>query len=399
MDYFTGSQYLKIDIANNFGLDKKDWDVRIKWFDDNEHVLMDLMPKAENPALFFAGIQAWTAYKHKVPFGYPISLDATSSGAQILAVLTGDRQAAELCNVVDTGTRENLYDNIYKLMLAEVGGNSKIKSEDIKRSIMTSLYGSIRVPKEVFGEGELYDAFQKVMTENLPVVWELNQIMLDIWDPTVDIHSWIMPDNFHVNIKVITQIKDSVNFLDKPYDVFRKVNAPKEDGRSLGANLTHSVDGFIVRELTRRCSFDPVQIGRVWDLLDNPVRENTITTEATKMVDKLWTLYQESGYLSARILDYLDETNVDLVDRLKIRELIHSLPMVPFQVIAVHDCFRVLPNYGNDLRKQYNLQLALISKSTMLQHILTNMLKRPVTLGKSDPTLWTDVLHSNYALS
>ena len=62
---FTGAQYLKIDIANNFGkddqgrtLDKLTWNQRIEWFDTYELELDSLVAKAEKPALFFAGVQA-----------------------------------------------------------------------------------------------------------------------------------------------------------------------------------------------------------------------------------------------------------------------------------------------------------------------------------------------------
>ena len=33
---FTPLQYLKIDVANSFGLDRKDWDERLAWFDQHE---------------------------------------------------------------------------------------------------------------------------------------------------------------------------------------------------------------------------------------------------------------------------------------------------------------------------------------------------------------------------
>lgn len=80
MQTFTAKEYLKIDIANSFGLDKTTWDERINWFDQNENNLFDLLASADEPAMFFAGISAWFDVKEGKPSGYPISLDATASG-------------------------------------------------------------------------------------------------------------------------------------------------------------------------------------------------------------------------------------------------------------------------------------------------------------------------------
>lgn len=61
--------------------------------------------------------------------------------------------------------------------------------------------------------------------------------------------------------------------------------------------------------------------------------------------------------------------------------------------------FRCLPNYGNDLRSQYILQLYLIAKSDLLSYLLSQLLKQPVSIGKLDPTMANDILNTEYALS
>lgn len=401
MQKFTARQYLKIDIANNFGLDKKTWNERLAWFDQNEGNLVNLVVKAENPALFYAGIKALDDVNQGKAIGYPVSLDATSSGLQILAVLTGDTNAAQLCNVVNTGKREDAYTGVYQRMLDQIGETSKIDREDVKRSVMTALYGSKAVPKEVFGEGMLLRVFEHTMVEVAPAAWELNQLMLEIWNPEALSNDWVLPDNFHVHVKVMAQRKEVIHWLNEPVDTFYNVNAPIEEGRSLGANMVHSIDGMMVREIVRRCDYQPKKIEKLQRIIFKSWGnyEEYEDNKDNRMVLKLWEHYQSTGYLSARILDHLKAENIDMVDRIVISKLIDSLPAKPFKVIAVHDCFRCLPNYMNDLREQYTRQLMLIAKSNLLMSILSQIMGKPVSIGKMNPDLWKQVMDSEYALS
>jgi hypothetical protein len=411
MQLFTGKEYLKIDIASNFGLDKKKWNERIAWFDAHESKLEEMLTQAAEPALFFAGVQAWRATQAGAPSGYPISLDATSSGLQLLACLTGDRSAAQLCNVVNhIGTdgmpqRMDAYTAIYEAMLALVGSTAKVTRDMAKDAIMTALYGSKAVPKKVFGEGNLLTVFYDTMSTLAPAAWELNEAMVTMWDSTTSCHSWVLPDNFHVHVKVMSQRAETVHFLEEPFEVYHHVNAPMDEGRSLGANTIHSVDGMVVREMTRRCDYDRDRIDMVRDLCQDIVDGRYTPLQADEespdfqMCEILWDHYLQTGYLSARILDHVSLNTVRAVDAQVILELIESMPVKPFKVISIHDCFRCLPNYANDLRKQYNLQLMLIAKSTILGSLISQLVKKAVTIGKLDSQLWKDISDTEYALS
>ena len=397
---FTGREYLKIDIANNFGLDKDEWDDRIAWFDNNEPNLELMIKKAEEPALYAAGVAAWRNVQKGGVNHYPISLDATSSGIQLLSCLTGDRKGAELCNVVDIGTRADAYTIQYNRMLDKTGGDSRIDRKDTKNAIMTAFYGSEATPKRVFGEGSLLQCFTETMEEGAPYAWELNQKMLAIWNPDADHYSWIMPNNFHVNIKVMSVVTETVHFLDKPYDVSYTMQMPIERGRSLCANLTHSVDGMVVSEMELRCNHNPQQIAYLRQTIGMYSHGSaSVATVEDRLVKELWSHYEESGFLSARILDYITMDNVKHVDGNVVLELIESLPAKPFEILPIHDCFRCLPNYGNDLRRQYNQILSEIARSNLLSFLISQIMGRVITINKGDPDLWKDVLEANYALS
>ena len=171
----------------------------------------------------------------------------------------------------------------------------------------------------------------------------------------------------------------------------------------LSRYIVHSLDGMIVREMSRRCDYDANWIQLIREILADEVVSHFATKEesrdAQRMVTILWKHFQESGYLSARILDYIDSDTIVMVDPLEITKLIDSLPKKPFKVMSIHDCFRCLPQYGDDLREQYNIQLWAIGKSNLLSVLLSQLLNRKVEAGKLDETLFQDILESDYALS
>lgn len=395
MHKFTPEQYLKIDIANSFGLDKKIWNERLDWFAKNESNLESLVSKADEPACFYAGMKAWYKYQSGEPIGYAIGLDATSSGIQIFSVLTRDRKAAKLCNVLprfeDKEQRENIYKTIYDMLNLD-----GLEMASVKKAIMTSFYGSLAKPRDLFGDK--LNLFKKTMKQEMPFAWALNTYCLKIWDRNVLNYQWTMPDGFDVFCEVEDTKKEYFIFNHDEISIETKVNAPKDYGRFLGANLAHSCDALIVREITRMAMHDPKKVQYLksvieWNLTGKKVYDSK--------VERLWNIYKESGFLSYRILDYLHEGNMWMIDdKNAILNLINYLPKKPFKVYAIHDCFKVHPNYGNDIREMYKLQLAKLCQSNFLNYWLKQVQKENFEEVITNEDFSKEIMEkSEYALS
>lgn len=80
MQTFTGWQYLLIDIANHFGLDKKLFEERIEWAQDNLHNLEEMAPQAENYPLYMKTLQAIRKAQQGKPSGHLVGFDGVCSG-------------------------------------------------------------------------------------------------------------------------------------------------------------------------------------------------------------------------------------------------------------------------------------------------------------------------------
>ena len=89
MQNFTGGQYLQIDIANQYGLDKENFLVRLQWVKDHENELDGLVKDADDPFRYKAAVMAYRDAQQGIATGHLVGMDACASGPQIMAAVTG----------------------------------------------------------------------------------------------------------------------------------------------------------------------------------------------------------------------------------------------------------------------------------------------------------------------
>ena len=267
MQRFTGLEYLKIDIANQYGLDKSIWEHRIRWVDNNITQLEQYTNMADKPILYIKAVQALRDTEAGIPTGFIMGLDSTASGLQIMAVATGCHTTAANVNLVNTGQREDIYEKVSNTMNQLPG--VAVTRNIIKKPLMTTFYGSKAKPKQIFGEDtrELRAFYTTLMTE-LPGAFQLLGDIQTFWNPMALEHKWSLPDGHVVHAKVLVSVdkKIEVDELDHATFTFRTTaNQPSEFGLSLAANIIHSIDAFVVREMIRRCNDRGVQLATIHD--------------------------------------------------------------------------------------------------------------------------------------
>ena len=259
---YSPLEYICIEIANCFGKDKWLFEQRIQWVKDNYTILEQLADDAEDKPQYIKAVHELRQVVAGNPTGMLVALDATCSGIQIMSAITGCVRGADATGLV-TEKRADAYTDVTKEMngILKLKGFTEIEvpRPDVKRAVMTSGYGSTLVPKEVFGEGELLATFYQAANVIAPAAFELMSDLLDTWQADTLSHNWVMPDNFHVNIKVMqskeTRIEvDELNHA--TFTTYVKVNQGSKKGLANVANTIHSIDGYLLRSVIRRASFN-----------------------------------------------------------------------------------------------------------------------------------------------
>lgn len=158
-------------------------------------------------------------------------------------------------------------------------------------------------------------------------------------------------------------------------------------------NVIHSIDGMIVREMNRRCNYDPAQLKKVRELV------------LAELGEKAWLDQPEldaTKFLPLGVIEYIDSSSIkdysdnDLFRLLNL--LNRTLEYRSFPIITIHDDFKCSPNHMNKLRENYIEIFCELNESDIISDILTQIRGKTTTIHKAQ-ILSSQFRNSDYALS
>ena len=417
MELFTAWEYLLIDAANNYRLDKKLFGERIQWATENLDHLEELAEGEqwkERP-LYLKAVGAIRKAQAGLPTGHMVGFDAVNSGMQIMSTLTGCIAGATATGLVDPDKRADAYTECTDIMSRILGVLMTHDRDDVKASCMTVLYGSKNEPKKMFGKDtpEL-QAFYQAMWQLAPGACELLQDLIDSWQPFALAHECVSPDGFHAKNKVMQKVEgvrievDELDHATFTYEYY--INEGSESGLSNVANMIQQGDAYVLRCLVRRCNYDPELIQWASHHIDAILLERHTGFSIQPSDDwlnddflRLRNRYEASQMPDIRILNYAQEWELRAMTTAHLKGLAgiinRMLEHKPFPVIPIHDDYKSHANNMNHLRQHYIDIFAEMADSTMLDDILSQLHGTPGIFPKKSTNLAAKIRGCNYALS
>lgn len=208
----SGLDWVKISIANRYGLDKKLFNERIEWVEARIDNLEDFVGDAEEPELFLGAVEALYDVMDGNPTNFLVDVDATTSGYSIMSMLANCRLGMEMTNVIGENRHalyldvlENMNDNLPKdeqIIFGDSQVEGALTYKEAKRGIMTFGYGSASKPKEIFSTKRQLDEFYVSMLEMLPGAMDVVDTLKRSIIPEATEYKWTLPDGHVAKVKV-----------------------------------------------------------------------------------------------------------------------------------------------------------------------------------------------------
>jgi DNA-directed RNA polymerase len=316
---FKGIEYIKIAAANEYGMDKMLWEERIAWFDNNINNL-DQFSEESDSFLFTKAVNAYFDAMSGKPTGYIMALDATASGLQIMACLSGCKKTAAAVNLIDNGAREDVYTKVADGMNAILPVDEHIVRAGIKKEVMTHYYNKRTQPSLSDAQ---FDAFHEVLDSSFSGGEDVMSFINDCWDSNALEHKWTLPDGHVANVKVVetTDTRIEVDELDHTTFTYRyAVNQASKVSTSLCPNFIHSLDAWVAREMVRRAKKQGFQLAHIHDSFwSSPNHMNKVRDNYRKILawladsDVLQNFIQEVTGKNTTITKDSSDLSVDIL--------------------------------------------------------------------------------------
>lgn len=402
---YTALEYIMIDIANGMGIDKVVFEERIKWVRDNAKNLESLAADADCFPTYTKGVIALRQAVRTGMCRHMIELDATNSGLQVWACLSGDLVAADHTGLVDPNRRADAYTDLMHIMNRFLPENKRIgfvkgglNRQHLKEALMTVFYNSTAKPEEIFGAGTIeLQVFYHVLNIMAAGAVEGLEILNSIIDPSRDSYSWTRPDGHVCVIKptadVLTRISvDEVQTKSGNASSFTHAHTAvvgSEKYKALPSRLVQSYDAYLVAEMARRCNYDRKKLEAVLEIVAD--------AEVTSRLEVMSMVHVEHLYSGdAKFGDYTENQLGLLKEHIQV-----CLSRPSFPLVTVHDAFKTYPQFCNYTRRYYGEILSEIAGADEFQRVLrelTGMHDATYTKREGWEKLPALILQANYPI-
>lgn len=391
---YNPMQYVAIDVANHYGLDKELYETRIQWVKDNITRLEDLEPQADEPVLYAKAVRALRDAMAGKEIGHAVALDSVCSGMQLMSAVMGCRKGMSITGLIHQDIRSDAYTSVTKAMNESMP--VVVSRKDAKDAVMTALYGSKKVPKDIFG-AELLPLFYETMDEVAPGAMQLLALLTAAWNPETSVNTWQLPDGHMAVVPVTETIEKRICITEIKYTpvVQLEVVAPQEHGISLIANVVHSIDAYVLRTLLRRCNYSIRDVKRALEIL--------YTASYQPKESAALDTWKETNMVDMTMIHVTKQEMLGFPKAMR-EQLIRMLEMClahkPFEVVVIHDSFSCHANNCNQLRRVYADILGDLVESTLIDDLLDQLYGDRDTVPKlgNVKEIAKEVRQSNYGI-
>lgn len=249
---------------------------------------------------------------------------------------------------------------------------------------------------EIFGEDSIeIKAFHKAAKEMAAGAYELMHVMLGLAHEDQLTYSWTLPDHHTVVTKVMCEVSKKIRVKEIPTESGKegsfmhvwKEHRWDEFYRAIPANVTHSLDSYVVREMIRRGNHNKAELLHALEFAQGC--RVTDRTEIVSIVEVDKIMRGQVKHLTDNKLGLLNEVIESVIDN----------PVFP--VTTIHDAFKTYPQFGNELRQNYINIFAELAHSNVLQGILREITGRHTATyhKRTDGTELAELIrNSNYAI-
>jgi len=238
-----------------------------------------------------------------------VGVDASSSNIQIMSALVGCKQGMLLTNLTGSANCK-VYLHVMELMNKTLSKENQIMDADIKPimkpALMTHYFNSSATPRESFKTPQLH-AFYRAVDQLLPGAERVMRLCNTAWSDK-QAFIWTMPDGHVVHIKRFITKTEQHSIEGRWFNFDYKVQGCDNNYRHLAANVIHSIDAWIAREIVRRSNQVVI-----------PIHDNFLTHPNN--IERVKTLYREilceavEMDLLARILNQISGKEFPLMNQ------------------------------------------------------------------------------------